>query len=240
MGTAQVIQFANDDLLAAAVAEAWLSAVGAAQADRHKYLVALSGGRITRKLFAATVQQAQERKIVLQGVEFFWADERCVPPSDPESNFLLADELLFKPARIQRKAIHRIQGEREAAEAARLASEELSLIADKKCGSIPMVDLVLLGMGEDGHVASLFPGDLLTAQDSESVFLAVNNSPKPPANRVTLGYGAIAAAREVWVLASGRGKEPALRQSLSSNGQTPLARVIQQRAVTKIFSDISL
>lgn len=239
MGDAQVIQFATDDLLATAVAENWLAAIARAQNDGRRYFVALSGGRVTKKMFSAAVEMAQQRRVSFQGVEFFWADERCVPPDDPESNYLLADQLLFKPAQIREQSVHRIKGELAPNSAAQLAAAELSLIADTKLNSIPFLDLVLLGMGEDGHVASLFPGDSLTANDLHSVFLVVEDSPKPPPKRVTLGHGPITTAREVWVLASGKGKEAALRESLSQHGSTPLARVIQGRAITKIFSDIN-
>jgi 6-phosphogluconolactonase len=121
-----------------------------------------------------------------------------------------------------------------------LATEELSLIASERLISVPLFDLILLGMGEDGHVASLFPGDIKTANDQKSIFLAIENSPKPPPQRVTLGHGPIAKAHEIWVLASGQGKEAALRESLSKNGGTPLARVIQHRQVTKVFTDIRI
>ena len=103
---------------------------------------------------------------------------------------------------------------------------------------MPVLDLVLLGMGEDGHVASLFPGDLTTGSDMETTFLAIENSPKPPSNRVTLGHGPISVAREVWVLAAGAGKGEALRDSLAPAGRTPLAKVIQSRVATKVFTDI--
>lgn len=240
MGEAHVISFATDDLLAAEVAAQWISAIAAAQAAGRKHLVALSGGRITKKLFTHAVEEARKRQVSFQGVEFFWADERCVPPDDPESNFLLANETLFKPVNIAEKSVHRIRGELDVTTAVRLASEELSLIASERLNSVPFLDLVLLGMGEDGHVASLFPGDLRTAQDQESLFLAIENSPKPPPRRVTLGHGPIAKANETWVLASGKGKETALRASLSAGGATPLAQVIQHRQATKVFTDISL
>jgi 6-phosphogluconolactonase len=99
--------------------------------------------------------------------------------------------------------------------------------------------LIFLGLGEDGHVASLFPGKTEGATPGE-IFCAVKNSPKPPPNRVTLSYEAIAAAREVWVLASGAGKEAALRESIFENGRTPLGRVIQARPKTRIFSDLRM
>ena len=81
-------------------------------------------------------------------------------------------------------------------------------------------------MGKDGHVASLFPG-AAEAEFRKAVYRAVKNSPKPPPNRVTLGYAALAAAKQVWVLISGTGKEKALRESLDFSGKTPLAKVIQ-------------
>ena len=93
-------------------------------------------------------------------------------------------------------------------------------------------------MGEDGHVASLFPGEREADGASPAVFRAVMNSPKPPPNRVTLGYAAIAAAKQVWVLTSGAGKEAALRESLSPTGRTPLARVLRARSDARVFTDI--
>ena len=95
-------------------------------------------------------------------------------------------------------------------------------------------------MGEDGHVASLFPGEPNVLISDKAIYRAVKNSPKPPLNRVTLGYAAIAAARQVWVLVSGAGKEAALRESLDVNGCTPLARVTKFRTQTRIFSDFQL
>jgi len=95
-------------------------------------------------------------------------------------------------------------------------------------------------MGKDGHVASLFPGESEMAAANKAVYRAVKNSPKPPQNRVTLGYAAIAAARQVWVLVSGTGKKTALHESLFCKNRTPLARVTQFRTHTKIFSDFSL
>jgi 6-phosphogluconolactonase len=101
-----------------------------------------------------------------------------------------------------------------------------------------VLDLIFLGMGEDGQVASLFPAEPPSAMTDVSVYRAIHNSPKPPLDRVTLGCQTIAAARQVWVLASGTGKGVALRKSLKPEGQTPLARVLRLRDQTKIFTDI--
>ena len=102
----------------------------------------------------------------------------------------------------------------------------------------PELDLVFLGMGEDGHVASLFPKDT-EALETPAVYRAVTG-PKPPPRRITLGYPALAAAREVWVLASGLGKQEVLQSSLAPSGDTPLARVLKSRSNTEIFTDFVL
>lgn len=239
MSRTELISFFNDDALAVGAAEAWLDVIDAANAAGRTHLVALSGGRIARKFFSATVKLAAVRQIDFSNVHFFWADERCLPPDDAESNFRLADEALFQPGRIPAGNIHRIRGELAPQVGAQLATEELRAVAKIGGSASPVLDLVLLGMGEDGHVASLFPGHAATESDMASIFLAVTNSPKPPSNRVSLGHGPIAAAIAVWVLASGQGKQPALRQSLAPGGTTPLARVLQRRARTKIFTDVA-
>jgi 6-phosphogluconolactonase len=100
--------------------------------------------------------------------------------------------------------------------------------------------MIFLGMGEDGHIASLFPGEMETAGSENAVYRAVKNSPKPPPNRVTLGYAAIAAAWRVWVLVSGARKEAALHESLDGHGLTPLGRVAQFRTQTRIFVDFQV
>jgi 6-phosphogluconolactonase len=243
----ELISFATADELARAVAGAWLDEIAAANRAGKTHCVALSGGRIARKFFAAVVEQAKAQKIedgdtpALPGnVHFFWTDERCVPPDDPESNFHLAQELLFGPLKIGDAQIHRIRGEDSPEAAAKAASTEISQIVPLNEACLPILDLIFLGMGEDGHVASLFPGEPDVLISDKSIYRAENNSPKPPPNRVTLGYAMITAARQVWVLASGAGKETALRESLFSKGRTPLARVTQFRTHTKIFSDFPL
>jgi 6-phosphogluconolactonase len=104
--------------------------------------------------------------------------------------------------------------------------------------SLPALDLIFLGMGEDGHVASLFPDAAPKSLGISVPFLVVTNSPKPPPMRISMSYKMIFAAKNIWVMVSGAGKESALRESLSPKGDTPLARVIQSRPV-KIFSDIA-
>jgi 6-phosphogluconolactonase len=235
----ELISFASADELARAAAGAWLDEIAAAERAATPHCVALSGGRIALKFFTSVVAQAKAHEISPGLVHFFWADERCVPPDDAESNFKTAHELLFAPLRISDAQIHRIHGEDLPELAAQKAATDISSVVPKNVVGQPVLDLIFLGMGEDGHVASLFLHQI-EGTFPKAVFCPVRNSPKPPPNRVSLTYAAIAAAREVWVLASGAGKEAALRESISANGRTPLAQVIQSRAQTKIFSDFSL
>ena len=112
-------------------------------------------------------------------------------------------------------------------------------LARQSVNGQPVFDLILLGMGEDGHVASLFPGETADLVSSPEVYRSVVAS-KPPPNRITLGYATIAEAREVWVLVSGSGKENALRQSLEDTSTTPLGLVIAWRTMTKILTAIRI
>lgn len=231
--------FPDATALAAAAAQDWLAQLEVANRRGARHLVALSGGRIARDFFAATAAAAGVQGVSFASAHFFWADERCVPPDDPESNFGMARALLLGPLGVQDEAVHRIQGERDSGDAAAAAANDLRRSAPASTVGQPVLDLVILGMGEDGHVASLFPGEPPDRFTLPLVYRAVVG-PKPPPHRVTLGYPAIAAASQAWVLISGRGKESALQESLTSSGRTPLARVLQSRSSTRIYTDIRL
>ncbi len=231
--------FANDEDLARSAAGEWIEEIPVRLSSAAPYCVALSGGRITRRFFSCLTDIARTRSTALNSVHFFWGDERCVPPSDGESNFAMAHELLFMPMGIGDAQIHRIHGEEVPEVAAAQAEAELRHIAWQDSNGQPVLDLIFLGMGEDGHVASLFPGESDETMASKAVYRAVTAT-KPPPRRITLGYAAIAAARQVWVLASGPGKEEALRESLAAAGQTPLGRVLKFRAHTRIFTDLQV
>lgn len=236
----ELIPFTNAEALATAVASAWLDEIAAANRSGKPHCVALSGGRITLKLFAAAIEQSRTRNISLSNVHFFWADERCVPPDDKESSYAAAAEHFFHPLAIAPDKIHRILGELSPEQAVQFAIEDMQKTVPLSAAGQPVFDIVFLGMGEDGHVASLFPEEPEASRLNPAIYRAISNSPKPPPNRVTLGYDAIAAARNVWVLASGAGKEAVLRESLSPKGTTPLARVLKMCRGAKVLTDIQI
>lgn len=230
-------QFESDSLLAAAAAQHWLERVQESRRAGNRCRVALSGGRIAKCFFTAITAAAQQSKAPLDHVDFFWADERCVPPTDAESNFAAAQELMLGPLQTPSTCVHRIRGELSPAEAARSACSELATVFGVSSPQSAVLDLVILGMGEDGHVASLFPDSLGDPPADRSPYRAVVAS-KPPPHRITLSYAMIAAASSVWVLASGVGKSNALSRSLLSS-QTPMGRVRVSRSEVRIYSDIS-
>ena len=227
-------RFQNDQALAEYAATRWLDLL-AARNNAGAFSVALSGGRIARHFFAATARSAHARGALPDGIEVFWTDERCVPPDHPDSNYLLARQCLIEPLWIPDRSLHRIRGERDPEEAAQASSDELRKFVPCGPSGIPRIDLVILGMGEDGHVASIFPN--ASATTGPAFFRAVT-SPKPPSRRVTMTHELICAAAMVWVLISGPGKDQAFAASLDSAGNTPLARVLQSGVPVVIFTDL--
>lgn len=234
----KLLYFADGLELSRAVAKAWLDLVESTSRLGRAQYVALSGGRIARHFFSAVVEISRTRVVSLANVHFFWADERCVPPEDEESNFALAEEFLLRPLAIVSSHIHRIRGEDNSEVAAGAAAAEMRRLVPVIQGGQPVLDVIFLGLGEDGHVASLFPGSQFSPLGN-NVYHSVT-APKPPPRRITINYETIAAAQEVWVLASGRGKEEALQSSLTSGTKTPLAKVLNLKPTTEIFTDIKL
>ena len=219
------------DALAESVARQWL-ALMVGRDEAKPFTVALSGGQFPRHYYKALAKAAAG--VSFRNVHFFWGDERVVPPNDEESNFRLAAVPLLLALKIPDEQVHRVLTERDEAFAVAQAEAEICRIADLDAEGQPMLNLVLLGMGEDGHVASLFPGD--AEADSTAVYRAVTG-PKPPPRRITLGSPALAAAREVWVVLSGEGKAAALAAAREPDSDLPIARVLRARTHTRIFTD---
>jgi 6-phosphogluconolactonase len=196
--------------------------------------VALSGGRIAERLFPELAKATAPVRALAAEVDYYWADERCVAPTDPESNFNRANQLLLLPLGIPEFRIHRIRGEMPPREAAAEAEAEIARLAPLDPAGYPVIDLAMLGMGEDGHTASLFPPVEAMPNQRVPVYLHVT-AQKPPPDRITLTYPCLALAREVWVLVTGAGKKSALAASLAYDSVTPLGRVLASRSMTRLF-----
>jgi 6-phosphogluconolactonase len=227
--------FASSAALAEAAAQDWVARLQVRDPSRP-YGVALAGGRIVKAFYQAVL--ALKPQALLVNVHFFWGDERCVPADHAESNFAVAQEHLLQPLGVPALQVHRIEGELDPALAARKAEEQMRRILPTGPAGQPRLDLVFLGMGEDGHVASLFPGEAPAAAASPAVYRPVL-APKPPPQRITLGYPAVAAAREVWVLASGSGKEAAFRGLGEKNSALPIVKLAVARSELVVYEDIS-
>jgi 6-phosphogluconolactonase len=199
-----------DDAAACArdAADRFVRAAAEAIEARGKFFVSLSGGSTPR----ASYELLRSRSLDWARVEVFFGDERCVPPDHKDSNFRMASEALLAhvPARV-----HRIEGERDASEAAQRYAEELRGVR---------FDLVLLGMGADGHTASLFPGTS-ALREQQAPCVAVHVA-KLDAWRVTLTAPLLADGREILVLCPGADKADALQSAIEGpDGAVPIQLV---------------
>lgn len=219
MSATRVQVLGGAEALAAAAGAFILETGHAALGARGRFAIALSGGRTPAATFAWLA--ARPDAFDWTRAHVYFADERAVPPDHPDSNFRLAREALIDPLHVPPRQVHRMKGEYPDLTAA--AEEyEAHLRAP--------LDLLLLGIGEDGHVASLFPGSVAVAERERRV-LPVLDAPKPPPRRLTLTPRAIAEAREVLVLATGPGKARAVTAALEgATGPEELpARLVRDR-----------
>ncbi len=192
-----------------------------ALAERGEFRVALSGGNTPRPVYAELGRIA--RDLPWERVRFTFGDERCVPPDDPESNFRMARESLFDPYSVPEKSIMRLRGEIDPPLAAQEYEDALALLATQRGETIYRHDLMLLGMGEDGHTASLFPG---TAALGEQVRRVVANFvARLEAWRLTMTFPLLNQSRQVLFLAWGDKTPRVLERVLAGATAFPASRV---------------
>ncbi len=207
-----------DELVEAAAAG--LEGIAAeAIAARGRFAIALPGGSVAAPFFPRLARSGVD----WTRSDFFWSDERAVPLSDPESNFGVAERLWLAPAAVPAANRHRLPADLPDLEAAAVVAEG-ELVGS--LGAPPRLDWLWLGVGADGHVASLFPAHPLLDERRRFV-AAVHDSPKPPPGRLTLTLPAIAAARLVVLTAFGSAKAAAITAALrESDSRSPLALVL--------------
>jgi 6-phosphogluconolactonase len=188
-----------------------------------RFSVVLSGGSTPEGLYRRLGQPAYRDQVPWDAVHLFWGDERCVAPDHPESNYRLAHDTLLEHVPIPPDHVHRMRGEGEPDAAARAYARALE---DFFCGPHPRFDLVLLGLGEDGHTASLFPGSHALEETERLVVAVEADYGSRPTCRLTLTPPALRAARHVLFLVTGAGKASILAQVLTGEaGELPAMRV---------------
>jgi len=230
MSQATVVVHADEDLLAEAAAARLVVRLLDAQAARGYATVVLTGGRIAARTYEALRATPARDAVDWARVDFWWGDERFLPSGHPDRNETqarasLLDALPVDPARIHPMPADDGPDGADPESAAARYAEELVSAARPGTARLPHFDVVLLGVGEDGHVASVFPEH--PAAYENRLVSAVRGSPKPPPVRITLTLPAINTAEEVWLLAAGTGKASAVAMALSGAGpvQLPAAGV---------------
>jgi 6-phosphogluconolactonase len=194
----------------------------AAIATRGRAAIALTGGSVA----AACYPELARAHVAWSRVALYWGDERAVPPDDPESNYRLAREHLIDRLPEPPGAIHRMEAERgDLDPAARAYDRDLTT----SLGVPPRLDVVILGLGPDGHVCSLFPGGPGLRPDGRWA-IAIEDAPKPPPRRLTLTLSTLTEAHHLVVVAFGEAKQEAMRQALSATSERPIALLARQAA----------
>jgi 6-phosphogluconolactonase len=194
---------------------------------RGAFRMALPGGSVATMFFPHLARA----RVDWTRTDFFWGDERAVPPTHPDSNYWAARSLWLDPARVPEDRIHRMRGEvpdlgREAAACA--------ATLERVAGSPPRLDLVLLGVGADGHVCSLFAGHPVLSEGSRWVAV-VEDSPKPPPRRLTLTMPVLVAANLVIVAALGHGKAEMIREAMEDPASGLPVALLARRARRALF-----
>ncbi len=215
-------------------AEVFVEAADRSLAERGRFSVALSGGSTPRTAYGLLASDFRDR-VRWANVDCFWSDERCVPPDHPESNFRMANEALLSRVEIPAANVHRMKGEDpDPARAAQEYDGELRTCFNTQAAP-PQFDLLMLGMGPDGHTASLFPGT--AALREARAYAAANYVEKFRAYRLTLTLPVLNAARRVVFLVAGSDKAAALAKVLGkNNGEPPLpASLVQAKQGTTLW-----
>lgn len=196
------------------------------------FTIALSGGSTPELLYSLLSKEYVE-SVPWQFVHFFWGDERCVSPSNTESNFGTANGRFLSKIKIPSANIHRIRGEEDPVREALRYSEEISLFTSKRNG-IPSFDLILLGLGEDGHTASIFPGHLDFFNSANLCEVAVH--PATSQKRITVTGKVINNADAVTFLVSGKQKADVVKKLFKKD---PLALNYPALYVVPVHGSIS-
>ncbi|NWF26342.1 6-phosphogluconolactonase [Streptomyces sp. PKU-EA00015] len=224
MSAPQLVVHRDKELMAQAAAARLITRIVDAQAARGSASVVLTGGRNGNGLLAALSSAPARDAIDWSRLDLWWGDERFLPDGDPERNVTQAREALLDRVPVDPARVHAMpasdgpNGSDVDAAAAAYAAELAAAAGPEDHGPVPTFDVLMLGVGPDTHVASLFP-ELPAVRETERTVVGVHGAPKPPPTRVSLTLPAIRAAREVWLLAAGEDKAKAVQIALSGAGE---------------------
>ena len=239
--TVDVVIEPDAEMLARAVAAALVARLAAAQAVHGSASVVVTGGGIGTAVLehvAALAAEPARETVDWTAVDVWWGDERFVPAADDERNEKSARRALLDRVGVPDERIHAMppsDGDfTEPEDAAAWYADQLAAAAPEG-QQLPRIDVLLLGMGPEGHVASIFPES--PAVSDARLVVAVRDCPKPPPTRVSLGFSAINSAEEIWLLVSGEGKAAAVAEALAGTepAQLPAAGVHGRRATRWIL-----
>lgn len=232
MASPRVERVADLQALGEAVAAALIEVCRERQEAGAVPCAVLTGGRAGAQVLLAVRDHAERDSVDWGRVRFLWGDERFVPAGDEDRNDLLADQSLFAAVETDPTLVHRVPAADSGLSLDEAAAEYAGIV-----DRVERIDVALSGVGEDGHVASLFPGRSEVLLVDGPSALAVRDSPKPPPERVTFSLPALNRAERSWLLAAGEGKADAVRALLArSEPLVPAAR-LTGRAETVLWAD---
>jgi 6-phosphogluconolactonase len=224
VSTPQLVVHRDKELMAQAAAARLITKIVDAQASRGYASAVLTGGRNGNGLLAALAAAPARDAIDWGRLDLWWGDERFLPEGDPDRNdtqarAALLDSVPLDPARVHPMPVSDgPYGADVDAAAEAYAAELTKASGPENHGSVPTFDVLMLGVGPDTHVASLFP-ELPAVRETERTVVGVHGAPKPPPTRISLTLPAIRSAREVWLLAAGEDKAQAAAIALSGAGE---------------------
>jgi 6-phosphogluconolactonase len=221
----QVLQLTEDEVIICRdvdelnrkAAEQFIGLANKAIQQSGRFTVALSGGSTPKALYSLLASPDYRERVDWRRVHLFWGDERCVPPDHPESNFRMVQESLLSKIHIPSENVHRMIGEKEPEQAAAEYEEHLQQFFHLSRGAVPRFDLIFLGLGEDGHTASLFPGS--SALNDTEHLVATVYVEKLKAHRLTVTLPVINAAAQIIFLVTGKSKSTVTKELLSAGSQ---------------------
>jgi 6-phosphogluconolactonase len=225
-GDSKVIVYRDEYSMSLAAAKMFSEIAVRAVQERKRLLVAISGGSTPKRLFQILSRPPYAQGLVWDNIHFFWCDERLVPADHPESNFGQAVEWLFSHITVPVENLHRMKGEATPAQAVDEYRKLLESFGDDEL-KWPRFDLTFLGLGADGHTASLFPGAFHPEEMDSPVIGATADYQGRPSRRVTLTPLVLNSARNVIFMVSGKDKANAVSETLT--GSTNLAKWPAQR-----------